>query len=43
MMTNLPTFTGCIVEARPAGAFRMLDTSVNAYWDVRAGRLPKKA
>ena len=25
VMTNLPTFTGCIVEARPIGMFRMLD------------------
>lgn len=25
VMTNLPTFTGCIVEARPIGLFRMLD------------------
>ncbi len=25
VMTNLPTFTGCLVEARPVGVFRMLD------------------
>ena len=25
VMTNLPTFTGCIVEARPIGLFRMTD------------------
>jgi inorganic pyrophosphatase len=25
VMTNLPTFTGCIVEARPIGMFRMND------------------
>lgn len=25
VMTNLPTFTGCIVEARPIGLFRMMD------------------
>jgi inorganic pyrophosphatase len=25
VMTNLPTFTGCIVEARPIGMFRMQD------------------
>ncbi len=25
VMTNLPTFTGCWVEARPIGLFRMLD------------------
>lgn len=25
VVTNLPTFTGCIVEARPIGLFRMLD------------------
>lgn len=25
VMTNLPTFTGCIVEARPIGMFRMMD------------------
>lgn len=25
VMTNLPTFTGCIVEARPIGMFQMLD------------------
>lgn len=25
VMTNLPTFTGCLVEARPIGMFRMLD------------------
>ena len=25
VMTNLPTFTGCIVEARPIGMFRMTD------------------
>lgn len=25
VVTNLPTFTGCIVEARPIGMFRMLD------------------
>jgi inorganic pyrophosphatase len=25
VMTNLPTFTGCIVEARPIGLFKMLD------------------
>ncbi len=25
VMTNLPTFTGCVVEARPIGMFRMRD------------------
>jgi inorganic pyrophosphatase len=25
VMTNLPTFTGCLVEARPVGVFKMLD------------------
>jgi inorganic pyrophosphatase len=25
VMTNLPTFPGCIVEARPVGLFKMLD------------------
>ncbi|HZG69214.1 MAG TPA: inorganic diphosphatase [Herpetosiphonaceae bacterium] len=25
VVTNLPTFTGCIVEARPVGIFRMTD------------------
>ena len=25
VVTNLPTFTGCIVEARPVGMFRMKD------------------
>jgi inorganic pyrophosphatase len=25
VMTNLPTFPGCIIEARPLGLFRMLD------------------
>jgi inorganic pyrophosphatase len=25
VMSNLPTFTGCVVEARPIGLFRMLD------------------
>jgi inorganic pyrophosphatase len=25
VVTNLPTFTGCIVEARPIGMFRMKD------------------
>ncbi len=25
VMTNLPTFSGCVVEARPIGLFRMMD------------------
>ncbi len=27
-MTNLPTFPGCIVEARPIGLFHLLDRGV---------------
>jgi inorganic pyrophosphatase len=29
VMTNLPTFPGCIIEARPLGLFRMLDGGIH--------------
>ena len=29
LMTNEPTFPGCIIQARPIGIFRMLDRGVN--------------
>ncbi len=48
VVTNLPTFTGCIVEARPIGwenammAKERIRYAINHYWDMRAGRLPKR-
>ncbi len=29
VMTNEPTFPGCVIEARPIGVFRMLDRGLN--------------
>ncbi|HEX7009973.1 MAG TPA: inorganic diphosphatase [Phycisphaeraceae bacterium] len=31
VMVNEPTFTGCLIEARPLGLFRMTDKGVNDY------------